>query len=432
MSKFSRITDSLYHKITDMKPYKRGELMILESQLEDHPESNVSYVAAFPKQVIQVNGDKVTWRRGDTTVLEERRENTWHLFDQFCDDAGWAFGYLGYDVQAPGTPEGHMQNRRIYEAPDLWFMDPGLLFKIDKYGVKQLRGEPITITPENNREGLYQIGDLSCGVTRESFLSAIDEIRNLIAEGDFYELNFSYPIVAEFEGDSFGLYRNMRRVNPVPFACYAELDAVSICCASPERFLRKEGQRVFSEPIKGTAARGANEAEDAAFKLELKSEKNEAENLMIVDLVRHDLSRVCKPGSINVSKLFEVQTFSTVHQLISRVEGRVNSDLRVGEIIRACFPMGSMTGAPKRRVMQRISELESFRRGIYSGAIGYVTPDHDFDFNVVIRSAIIQNERLCYPVGGAITSDSDPAKEWEETQVKAGVLKAVQKLQNVK
>lgn len=181
----------------------------------------------------------------------------------------------------------------------------------------------------------------------------------------------------------------------------------------------------MSEPIKGTSARGSNAAEDVKFRNELKSKKNEAENLMIVDLVRHDLSAVCEPGSIDVSKLFEIQTFGTVHQLISRVEGTVSPDMCPSDIIRACFPMGSMTGAPKIRVMKRIGELETYRRGIYSGAIGYMTPDGDFDFNVVIRTAIIDGRRLVYPVGGAITGDSDPEEEWAETAVKSRVLKMV-------
>jgi len=212
-----------------------------------------------------------------------------------------------------------------------------------------------------------------------------------------------------------------------------DLDEQQIVSLSPERFLRTEGGEVETKPIKGTRRRGTTAAEDLALREELAaSEKDRAENLMIVDLVRHDLSYVCKPGSIEVSKLFEIQTFGTVHQLISRIEGTISDDQRPVGIVRACFPMGSMTGAPKIRVMKRIEQLEVYRRGIYSGAIGYFTPDGDFDFNVVIRSAIISDDKLIYPVGGAITGDSDPEEEWNETGIKSRVLELVQNEEDVK
>ncbi|MEX2435046.1 MAG: chorismate-binding protein, partial [Balneolaceae bacterium] len=198
-----------------------------------------------------------------------------------------------------------------------------------------------------------------------------------------------------------------------------------ICCASPERFLKKKGNRILSEPIKGTSARSLEPLADEIQKELLMNEKNRAENLMIVDLVRHDLSAVAKTGSVRVSKLYDIQTFGTVHQLISAVEAEVDDHVNPVEIVKACFPMGSMTGAPKIKVMNTIDELESYRRGIYSGAIGYFNPDGDFDFNVVIRTAIVQNNSYIYPVGGAITSDSDPVNEWEETKIKSAMIRNV-------
>lgn len=429
MSTSRRMIDTLYETLKSLRTDKdRSEVMILESQHPDHPESNKSYVAAFPEQVIKAEGETITWFQGDSKVSEKHRKHTWQMVDAFFDETGWAFGYFGYEPSGPDHPG----QRTFYRAPDLWFMVPEMLFLVDKNGVEQLKGPPLKIHGNTSSNRSCNVGKLSAEISQEHYLSTIEKIRHLIAEGDFYELNFSYPLEAGFEGSPFELYRSMREVNPVPFACYAEFPDLSICCASPERFLKKEGDRLFSEPIKGTAARGASPLEDEQFRQELKSEKNEAENLMIVDLVRHDLSRVCRPGTVTVSKLFEIQTFGTVHQLISRVEGELRRDTRTGEIIRACFPMGSMTGAPKHRVLKRISELENYKRGIYSGSIGYVTPENDFDFNVVIRSAIIQDGKLTYPVGGAITGDSIAADEWEETRVKAGLLRAVQNLQNVK
>jgi para-aminobenzoate synthetase component 1 len=214
----------------------------------------------------------------------------------------------------------------------------------------------------------------------------------------------------------------MREIGPVPFGSFLQLDDISICCQSPERFLRKEGRSVFSQPIKGTSKRGRTPDEDELLKRALiSSEKEQAENLMIVDLVRNDLSRIAKRGTVKVPELFAIQSFGTVHQMVSTVVAEAEQEDPV-TILQACFPMGSMTGAPKISAMKSIEKLEDYKRGIYSGAIGYITPEGNFDFNVVIRTAIIRNNDLYYAVGGAITSDSNAQKEWEETQIKARAL----------
>ena len=188
--------------------------------------------------------------------------------------------------------------------------------------------------------------------------------------------------------------------------------------------LSKRGKKISSQPIKVTISRSEGD-DESRIKALSNSEKERAENLMIVDLVRNDMSRVAKEGSVKVSNLFEIQSFETVHQMVSTVEGDVKEGIDSIDILKACFPMGSMTGAPKVAAMRSIEELEDYKRGIYSGAIGYFTPYDDFDFSVVIRTAIIEGEYLVYPVGGAITSDSDPELEWEETLVKAHAITKV-------
>jgi para-aminobenzoate synthetase component 1 len=201
-----------------------------------------------------------------------------------------------------------------------------------------------------------------------------------------------------------------------------EVDNVKICCQSPERFLRKEGEKVFSQPIKGTAKRSDCREQDDLLKEELlDSPKEKAENLMIVDLVRNDLSRIARHGSVKVTELFGIQSFGTVHQMVSTVEALTEERDPVS-VIKACFPMGSMTGTPKISAMKAIEEYEDYKRGIYSGAIGYITPNGNFDFNVVIRTAIIKKDEIFYSVGGAVTSDSIPANEWQETLIKARAL----------
>lgn len=425
MTKSQSLVDDLYSHLKSLpdNPLSR-DIIILESQHSDHPESNQTYIAGLSKQYLKVKDGSVEWN----TETESRAvsEDPWTALKKFRESAGWVFGFLGYDlaVQYDARDPG---NTSYYDAPDLFFMEPAYLFRIDDSGVEQLLGDDIKLK-SSYEPAKFSGRDVSATISKNDYTRTVRQIKHLIAEGDFYELNFSYPITATCDGSPYELYRSMREISPVPFASYVDIDGdnLSVCCSSPERFLRKRDKHIISEPIKGTSARGANAEEDFRFREELKSEKNKAENLMIVDLVRHDLSSVCEPGSIEVSKLFEIQTFGTVHQLISRVEGTATADADPVDVIRACFPMGSMTGAPKIRVMQRIEELENYRRGIYSGTIGYITPHGDFDFNVVIRTAIVAGNTLVYPVGGAITGDSDPDEEWNETLVKSKVLRMVQ------
>jgi len=424
-------TDELYSCLNSLPDnHLTRDIIILESQHPHHPESLQTYVAAFSDNYLIAKESESEWYTNDHP--KRVKTDPWKALEEFRQSAGWIFGYIGYDTGRPAS-EMDSGNKSFYNAPDMFFMEPVYLFKIDNNGIEQISGRKIDLDI-NYESREFRVSDVKNSIRKADYIKAVESIKHLIAEGDFYELNFSFPITATFQGHNYDLYRKMREISPVPFASFIELNHfdLSVCCSSPERFLRKRGTRVISEPIKGTSARGTNQAEDELFRNELKSEKNEAENLMIVDLVRHDLSYVCKPGSIEVSKLFEIQTFGTVHQLISRIEGTISDDQTPVGIVRACFPMGSMTGAPKIRVMKRIEQLEVYRRGIYSGAIGYFTPDGDFDFNVVIRSAIISDDKLIYPVGGAITGDSDPEEEWNETGIKSRVLELVQNEEDVK
>jgi len=216
-------------------------------------------------------------------------------------------------------------------------------------------------------------------------------------------------------------YFKLNRITKAPFSTFLQTDNHVIFCGSPERYLKKKGKRLLSQPIKGTAPRGMDAQADEALKLHLQNDpKERAENIMIVDLVRNDLSRIAKKGSVQVSELCGIHTFETVHQMISTVECEVEQDLPFMDILKASFPMGSMTGAPKVEAMKIIDETEDFNRGIYSGSVGYISPNGDFDFNVVIRSMIYNREKkyLSCAVGGAITILSDPEKEFEECQTK--------------
>lgn len=405
---------------------EKGPVVLLESQSSDHPESRVSYLAALPQASIKACGEKIVIE--DEDEKQELQSNPWDALNSFYSrKADWLFGYLGYDLKN-SLEALHSGNKDPVQAPDLYFMVPGVLLKIHRKNnaIEILKGKlPSGISKKAGSSAGVEVGPPEFSVKRHQYLSRIREAQRRIFEGDFYEINLSHQLRAECTGRSFELYRRMKRVGPVPFGAFLQIDDISICCMSPERFLSKEGRRVFSQPIKGTTRRGTGSAEDCKLRNALRASiKNRAENLMIVDLVRNDLSRIATEGSVKVSSLFDIQTFGTVHQMVSTVEAE-SAVANSIEIIKACYPMGSMTGAPKISVMKAIEELENYRRGIYSGAIGYIQPNGDFDFNVVIRTAIISRGTLYYSVGGAITGDSDPEEEWEETLVKARALTKV-------
>jgi para-aminobenzoate synthetase component 1 len=260
-------------------------------------------------------------------------------------------------------------------------------------------------------------------IQKEQYIDIVGRLREHIREGDCYEINFcgGGHTAAKVE-EPLAVFAALNRLSPAPFAAYYRDGDRYMMCASPERYLRKSGRQVLSQPIKGTASRSADSANDDVMKTALRSDIKElAENVMIVDLVRNDLARCCEVGSVNVNELFGIYTFPQVHQMISTVSGILRHDMSFTDAIRTSFPMGSMTGAPKFKVMQLIDKYEEARRELFSGTIGYITPAGDMDLNVIIRSLYYNagNEYLSYSTGGAITWDSIPEKEWEEMRLKA-------------
>lgn len=394
--------------------------LLLETQ---KPYKGMSLFASQPVKMLTVYQDSVRLELEDGSI-QNWSENAWDALKRVRrEHPGWWFCALSYDLK---NQEDTLQsnNPDLLGLPELIAFQPSVLLKEDQEGsLSTLLGT--TDLPDAN-EGLFksiQIEGLTSKTTADEYFAAIEAIRNDIVEGEYYELNLSHPLQASFFGDGPSLYDAMARKGPVPMAAYLKFKDTQVVCASPERFLRRTGTRVVSEPIKGTRPRSADPKMDEEIRNELlSSEKERAENLMIVDLVRNDLSRIAQPGTVRVEHLFEIRSYTTVHQMVSTVSAQVESTTDPVEIIRNTFPMGSMTGAPKRRVMQAIETYENYKRGLYSGALGYIEPNGDFDFNVVIRTAILKQGQLYYPVGGAITSDSKPQAEWEETWVKSRAL----------
>lgn len=264
---------------------------------------------------------------------------------------------------------------------------------------------------------------------REAYIDTVEQLRRHIKDGDCYEINFcNKGYCNNAEVDPLAAYAALRQLSPAPFAAYYRLNNQYMMCASPERYLRKEGNRILSQPIKGTARRSANPTEDNNIKELLRNNiKERAENVMIVDLVRNDLAMACEVGSVQVDELFGIYSYPQVHQMISTVSGALKPGTPITDAIAHSFPMGSMTGAPKYKVMQLIDHYERSARGLFSGSVGYITPDGDFDLNVVIRSLFYNADTriLHYQAGGAITYDSVAEQEWEEMSLKAWAMERI-------
>lgn len=267
-------------------------------------------------------------------------------------------------------------------------------------------------------------GPVQATFDRETYMAAVERCREHIHAGDVFEVCLTHRLEVEFPGSPAALYERLQAINPAPFASYLQFPDFAVVSASPERFLRLDANgRAESRPIKGTRPRGATPAEDARLRADLaSSEKDRSENVMIVDLVRNDLGKVCETGSVGVPELLAVEEYATVFQLVSTISGQLRSEFDAFDLVRATFPGGSMTGAPKIAAMSIIDAIEPATRGIYSGAIGYFDQSGAMDLSIVIRTAVCQDGRARLGVGGAVVSDSDPGAEYQETLDKARAL----------
>lgn len=357
------------------------------------------------------------------------------LFSDNCND--WLFGFFGYELKNRlemlqsknpdqiGMPDIHFFRPVIVMLQTCtgWqigclpgygqLSDPGFVFQ----GVCSHKDEM------SNKPALAKI---KARVDKNRYLGQLQAIKRHIQQGDIYEMNYCVEFFADqADVNPISVYDSLNRVSPTPFSAFYRLNDKYLMCASPERFLKKQGQKLISQPIKGTGARGKSPEEDERLKLALYHDpKERGENVMIVDLVRNDLSRTAEKGSVEVEELFGIYAFPQVHQMISTVVSKLDPKYHFVDAIKRAFPMGSMTGAPKIRAMELIDLYEDTRRGLYSGAVGYICPEKSFDFNVVIRSVQYnaKSRYLNYMVGGAITAASLPEKEYEECMLKAQAM----------
>lgn len=369
------------------------------------------------------------------TSIKTDYENAFQDLYQYQNQTkDWLFGYLSYDLKND-TEALHSNNFDGLDFPDLFFFQPKKLFLIkeNELEIQYLRlcddeidsdfEEILSITTNTHHPSSITIKQR---ISKENYLSKVSKMLEHIHRGDIYEANFCMEFFAKnAQIEPLEIYQKLNAISEPPFAVYFKNNFQYLLSASPERYLRKEGLKVISQPIKGTARRSFDLEQDEQLKSDLaQNEKERSENIMIVDLVRNDLSHTATKGSVQVEELCQIYTFKQVHQMISTIVSEVENTTSPIEILRTSFPMGSMTGAPKISAMQIIEELEETKRGLYSGAVGYFTPNGDFDFNVVIRSILYnaQNQYLSFSVGSAVTSQAIPEMEYEECLLKAKAM----------
>ncbi|MGB5691481.1 MAG: chorismate-binding protein [Flavobacteriaceae bacterium] len=384
---------------------------------------------------------------GAASSIQYQAKGAFLKLKEFIDQTeDWIFGYLSYDLK--NDLEDLSSNG--YDGlgfPDLYFFQPKKIIRIKDQMAEFLYLsscqeevlDDIEKINSNDKEAVPATHDpikIRMRMFKETYYHKVGQMLKHIQRGNIYEANFCQEFYAQQTIiDPVTAYRRLNKISRPPFAAYLKIGPLYLISASPERFLKKQGDLLVSQPIKGTARRSSDSAEDEQLKKDLGSDpKERAENIMIVDLVRNDLSKFALKGSVKVKELCKVYSFEQVHQMISTIEATVAKNTHPADLLKATFPMGSMTGAPKYSAMKIIEELERTKRGLYSGAVGYFEPDKNFDFNVVIRSILYNHKRqyLSFSVGSAITAKALPEKEYQECLLKAKAMRLVLEKDDVK
>jgi para-aminobenzoate synthetase component 1 len=389
---------------------------------------------SFPRAYFYSNPAQSLFFFGEGPILKCQVGNALQELDKFIaeNQNRYLVTFLGYDLKNE-IEDLKSENKDFLQFPDLFCWNPAFVISLEKEKDPiYLQGEKSDFSEKEIENWLNELNQpkkelpkihFKSQISKSDYLGTVKLLQNEIQHGNTYELNFCQTFVAENvpNFDAIELLKQQIELTQAPFSVFLEFDQFQVFCGSPERFIQKAGNKIISEPIKGTIKRGSNLEEDEQFKIQLKSDpKERAENIMIADLVRNDLSRIAQKNSVKVEELCGIHTFETVHHMISTISCELKENLKFSDILKATFPMGSMTGAPKISSMELIEKHESFKRGLYSGSIGYFKPNGDFDFNVVIRSFLhnLENRCLTCSVGGAITIQADAEKEYEECLVK--------------
>ena len=424
-----------FHQPSNIEEFKQ-KLLRWGAQFEvccflnnnNYPEHHFSYSSFEIKMAVNVI----------TELLPQEKINSFSALDNFIENnSNWLFGFLTYELK-DSCENLKSTNPDNICLPELYFFQPQIIITIHRNQTVEI--ELSDICPKPAKQIFEDISSFSYysnnerqnisvmpRVSREKYLENVKKIKSHILRGDIYELNYCIEFFSHNKINPVDEYLNLQEISPAPFASFFRYKEKYLLCASPERYLKKTGNQIISQPIKGTSRRGITKNEDDVLKTHLYTDtKERAENIMIVDLVRNDLSKIAARKSVKVEELCGIYTFEQVHQMISTVSAR-NNNYGIAEILKHTFPMGSMTGAPKIKAMKLIEKFENSRRGLYSGAVGYISPEKDFDFNVVIRSMIYNayQNYLSFMVGSAITSRSVPEHEYDECLLKAKAIRQI-------
>jgi len=450
-------------KITDFKSHlnslelfeaikDKGEYpFFLDSGMDKDKLGRYSFIGVDPFLVIKSTGNKIIIEEhgekkeiiGNPLGVVQEKLDLYKVKKSKLPFTGGGVGYFSYEFahQFEKLPNSVKKDVDIPEMV-MCFYDGIIIIDhkeekkyISTIGIKE-NIEEIRKKLENSirdREKLKMIDklvvikkdrEITSNMDKEYYLEAIKKLKDYIYSGDIYQVNFTQRFSCEFLEESFDLYKNLRKHNPAPFATYFDFKEGKIISSSPERFIKLENKIIETRPMKGTRPRGRTIEEDEELKKELvNSEKDRAELLMIVDLMRNDISKIAKTGSVEVTELFHLEEYATVLQMVATVKGKLKEGLGVTDVIKNTFPGGSITGAPKIRAMEIIDELEKTTRNIYTGSIGYLGFDGNMDLNIAIRTIVLKDKKAYFQVGGGIVWDSDPLEEYEESLVKGRALK---------
>ncbi len=348
-----------------------------------------------------------------------------------------AVGYFSYDLKnkiekLPQTAKNDISipliNFHFYDGIIIIDNDTNKVY-IKAFGINDNADNIVNKIADRFTENIeintrnYQVGEISSNMTKSEYVNKIEAVKSYIKTGDVYQINLTQRFSCSFDGESIALYKNLRNINPSPFGAYLKYDDFTVVSSSPERFIKRIGDKLLTSPIKGTRKRGSNKVEDELLKKDLiNSEKDRSELLMIVDLERNDFGRIAKVGSVKVTDLFRIEEHPSVYHLVSDIEATLDSKINVAEILKATFPGGSITGAPKIRAMEIIDELEPTTRNLYTGSIGWIDFNGDMDLNIVIRTILIKDNKAYFNAGGGIVWDSSAEEEYEESLLKARAL----------
>ena len=436
------LPDSFADIFARLRPHHRHPAFLDSAAAQPADLVRHSIIAWDPFLILEARGDQIRLTHADGRVETRTGDPFGTLREQLRLHAapadprlpftGGAIGWFGYEL---GARLADIKPATDADQPDLalGFYDHALVRnhatgRTWRIGPDDPKSNPIGYassvpTPEKSNPIGYSFAEPAPDFPRADYLAAVARIRDYIAAGDVYQVNLTHRFSAPRPADPFALYQRLRTANPAPFAAYLDLAGCQVLSSSPERFLSLHGRHVETRPIKGTRPRADDPASDAQRRDELlASAKDRAELLMIIDLERNDLGRVCDYGTVRVEDLHRLETYATVHHLVSTVSGQLRPDLDIIDCLRATFPGGSITGAPKIRAMQIIAELEPCPRGPYTGALGWIGFNGDADLNIAIRTIVCAGDRATYHVGGGITWDSDPAAEYQETLDKGRAL----------